>query len=156
MERHLHVQLPCLLRKDPDPGSEQIITIPDPRGPNPYGSNGSGTVLVRKSYIEITPRMYNKHTLQFVQGRSTLIVNSTKTYFFAEPKLRFEARLARDESRSPVITWSQTHYSVLKGLSAIKKIFVPNRNEHFSSSRKCGYVRVHMVPYILKRGAKHF
>ncbi len=87
--------------------------VPDPRGPNPYGS---WTLLVRKSCIEITPRMYNyRYTVHHntYRGRAQeLIINSTKTYFFAEPKLRFDARLARDESRSPVITWYQTHYSV--------------------------------------------
>lgn len=32
------------------------------------------------------------------------LVGPVITLFFAEPKLRFEARLAREESRSPVIT----------------------------------------------------
>jgi hypothetical protein len=133
--------LPCLLMEGSRSGSVQIITVPDPRGPNPYGSYGSRTVLLRKSCTVITPRMYNyKYTLYYNTYRDraqVLIINSKKTYFFAEPKLRLEARLARDESRSPVITWSHTHYSVFM---AIKKILVPNRDQQFSSSRKTNFL----------------
>jgi hypothetical protein len=74
-----------------------------------YGSipltNGSGSrrpknTRIRRIRIRIRNTDYNAHR----DRAQVLIINSKKTYFFAEPKLRFDARLARDESRSPVIT----------------------------------------------------
>ena len=80
--------------------------------------------LVRKKNEIRQHFMQDRKMFQEKREAEHYYLGEKDTHFLADPKLRLEARLAREESRSPVITCSKNNSTVVTSLWMIGPIYV--------------------------------